>query len=1452
FFDLGGHSLKVTVLIHKIKKALNKDISIHQIFNHPTIVEQGKYLLNEKESLYQTIRKVEESEFYDASSAQKRMYILQKMDKDSTAYNISGKLEIIGEIDIGRLNNALHDLVVRHEILRTSFEMIDTRIVQKVHAINDIRVVIDVTDLESEVELDENINSFIQPFDLEKPLLLRICLFNMENYRKVLAFDMHHIISDGVSMSIITTEFCELYAGHQLEELPIQYKDYAAWQLRQKNTLEYNKQEAYWLKEFEGELPVLNMPTDYTRSCYQDFMGDSVNFTINRELTNKLNELARKTGTTLHMVLLSSLNILIARYSGQDDFVVGTPVAGRNHRELENLIGVFVNTIAIRTQITGAESFSEYLNKVKSKVLADYENQDYQFEELVEKVAAEKNLNRNPLFDIMFVLQNMDESKFTIENSAFKAESLSNATEKFDITMTAIEEQGQINVSLSYATSLYRRSTIERMVEQYLNILSCVTDRQGILIKDIDFLSDKERQMLLYDFNDTDADYPRNTTIHELFEKCVEGVPENIAVTFGKATLTYKELDEKANALARTFRKLGVKADDIVAIMVERSCEMIVGMLAILKAGGAYLPIDPSYPKDRIEYTLTDSGTEILVSTRKIAETLNITANVVDITDPAAYDQDSTKLKNINIPNNLAYVIYTSGTTGKPKGVMIEHKNVVRLMFNDKMQYDFNNHDVWTMFHSFCFDFSVWEMYGALLYGGRLVMVPKEVSMDTEAFLELLKSEKVTVLNQIPTPFYSLMNKELACPDKELSLRYVIFGGEELKSAMLKEWYEKYPATRLINMYGITETTVHVTFKEIHESVINERISNIGKPIPTLTTYIMNEDSKLLPIGVIGELCVGGDGVARGYLHKEELTAKKFIMNPYKKGERIYRSGDMARVLETGDLEYLGRNDFQVKIRGFRIELGEIESAVLKIEGIKEAIALAKGENENRYICAYYVGENEYNVGELRVRLKKFLPDYMIPSYFVALDSMPQTYNGKINRKALPEIDNKIDTGAKYEAPRNSIEEKLVEIWHEVLEVENIGINDNFFELGGHSLKATVLVLKIQKDMHKKILLRDIFMMPTIKELCVYLEKQDDSIYSTIEKVEDTGNYDTSSAQKRMYMLQQFDKESIAYNMPSVFVLNAEFDEKRIVNTFKELMERHEALKTYFVTSNDQIMQRIDKFCKFKLETTKSDDDIDSVIDSFVKPFNLSKAPLIRVRLLENSKKKFMMIDMHHIISDGVSMNILIRDFMDIYNGKKLEPLKLQYKDVAEWQNKLLNSYEIKKQKDFWLNLYKDEIPVLDLHTDYKRPPIKSFDGDEVNFELDGEILDSIKEFIKMTATTSHMLMLSVFYILLAKYCRQDEIVIGVPAADRIHPDLQDIIGSFVNTLALKNKPEGNKKYIDFLNEVKDNSIKAYENQSYQFETLIEDLNVRRDASRNPIFDVMFSMFDMAKKMLKI
>ena len=1100
FFDLGGHSLKATVVASRVHKELNRFLPLKELFKRPTILALSEYLSATKETPYAQIEPIKEQGHYEASSAQKRMWLLQQFDRASTGYNMSFALTMEGSLDISRLERAFLDLIKRHELLRTTFNVVNDIIVQKVAASMEFEV--EYTE-STEANIKAAINDFIRPFDLSQAPLLRVELIKTGANKHYLLFDMHHIIADGVSMSIITKELMALYEGQELTKQRIGYKEFSQWQNDYLQSEAMKEQENYWLAQLAGEIPLLNLPLDYPRPTLPSFAGGSLEFRLNAQLTKGLNNLARTTDTTLYMVLLSAVNILLFKYTNQEDIIVGTPIAGRRHVDLENVIGMFVNTLAMRCYPKNSKTYGEFLSEVKETALAAYENQDYQFEELIGKLNLHRDLSRTPLFDVMFVLQNIEVSELEVAGLKLTRANIMEKTAKFDLTFTAVEVSDEIVFTIEYGASLFKRETIQRLSIHLQNLMNEIVADQALLLGDINILSSAEREQIIHEFNDPDAEYPRDKTIHQLFEEQVARTPERVALVFEQKQLTYGELNQKANVIAHKLRSLGVKPGDYVGIIAARSLEMVIGIYGIIKSGGAYVPIDPTYPQARINFMLEDCQAKVVlikgeISLKEVTE--EVAVPVIDLGEIEVWEGESGNPSYVNQGTDLLYLIYTSGTTGKPKGVMIQHQNVVSLLKSDKFQFDFNEADVWSLFHSYAFDFSVWEMFGATLNGGKLIIVPLAVCQDPPLFLDYLKRYQISVLNQVPTAFYQLM---LAENETRMmaSIRYLIFGGEALNPRKLASWRRKYQQAKIINMYGITEITVHATYREITEVEIERGISDIGKPIPTLQIYILN-NGKLCGIGIPGELYIAGAGVAAGYLNQPELTRSKFIENPFTSGTVMYRTGDLARRLPDGNMEFLGRMDHQVKIRGFRIELRAIENHLLKLDQIKAVWVMDREDGQgHNYLCAYFVATAAIAVNEIRQHLSEMLPDYMIPSYFVRLEELPLTANGKIDQPSLPEP--VAMSEEEYVAPRTEMEVRVAQIWSEVLEKERIGINDNFFELGGHSLRATVLIEKINQRFNLSEPVVMLFKYPTINAMVTYLNQdhaQEDDVKEVNER----------------------------------------------------------------------------------------------------------------------------------------------------------------------------------------------------------------------------------------------------------------------------------------------------------------------------------------------------------------
>jgi amino acid adenylation domain-containing protein len=1033
------------------------------------------------------------------SYAQERIWIIDRL-KGTPDYHLPVVLRWKGPVDRRALYHAIRTILERHHILRTRIKEENGSVYQDVRDAEEW-----VLDYRDDIQEGDAVQRYIEdfvnrPFDLSNDYMLRAGLLKINENQHLLTIVNHHIASDGLSVPLMVNEFVELYCANregrraELPELKIQYADYATWQRRYGESLSGGL--AYWNERLRGAVP-LELPLDKVRPAMQSVNGDVVEIEIGKELKGQLNRLSREEGVTLFMLLVAVCKTLLFRYSGQQDISVGTPVANRTHRETEGLIGFFTNTLVLRTTLEGKMGFRELLKQIKQNTLEAYNHMDVAFEKIVEQLADARDMSRSPLFQVMFVLQNTPPVPM-IPGVTLSVEPLANTTSKFEMTFDITELEEGMKVRIEYNTDLWRRETVNRIARHYAALLQAVVSHADERIGQLNMLTDAERTAMLSPLKDRMVSYAPDRMLVDLFEEQVLSAPDHIAIVDEDREWTYRELNEQANRLAGYLRiRRQVGRDDLVGLLQEKGERMIVGMLGILKAGGGYMPVDPEYPADRIGFMISDSGCKVLLDEKEWG---------LFQEEEVLYGKED--LPWVNLPGDLAYVIYTSGTTGRPKGVLIEHRNVVQLVKNERFRSDFGPGDVWTLFHSFCFDFSVWEMYGALLYGGKLVLVPRAVARDPESFLRLLEKERVTMLNQTPSAFYNLIGAVAEKGGSSLAVRTVIFGGEALSPGRLKEWHLRYPRTRLINMYGITETTVHVTYKEIGEAEITSDLSNIGAALPGVSCYVLDAAGGLLPVGIPGELYVGGTGVGRGYLNREELTGQRFIAHPFKEGQRLYRSGDRVKLLDNGEMEYLGRIDEQVKIRGYRIELGEIESALRDHPGIGSAVAVARvvssGEKE---LVAYIVGRDgavaadgeigeasgagELTTSEINVYLKDRLPAYMVPAHYVLLESLPLTGNGKIDKKSLPDPEGlSLPTGMEYIAPGNEIEAKLVKIWQEILGKEKIGIKDNFFEAGGNSIKLIKMVGMVNKVFQERISVVSAFKLPNIHALSAYLQSK--------------------------------------------------------------------------------------------------------------------------------------------------------------------------------------------------------------------------------------------------------------------------------------------------------------------------------------------------------------------------
>ncbi|HEJ4253194.1 TPA: pyoverdine non-ribosomal peptide synthetase PvdD [Pseudomonas aeruginosa] len=1405
------------------------------------------------------------------SYAQERQWFLWQLEPESAAYHIPSVLRLRGRLDLDALQRSFDSLVARHETLRTRFRLDGDEARQEIAA--SMALPLDIVALGplEEGALARQVETTIaRPFDLERGPLLRVSLLRLAEDDHVLVLVQHHIVSDGWSMQVMVEELVQLYAAYSrglevaLPALPIQYADYALWQRSWMEAGEKERQLAYWTGLLGGEQPVLELPFDRPRPVRQSHRGAQFILELDIDLSQALRRVAQQEGATAFALLLASFQALLYRYSGQADIRVGVPIANRNRVETERLIGFFVNTQVLKADLDGRMGFDELLAQARQRALEAQAHQDLPFEQLVEALQPERSLSHNPLFQVLFNYQSEARGNgqaFRFDELQMESVQFDSRTAQFDLTLDLTDEEQRFCAVFDYATDLFDASTVERLAGHWRNLLRGIVANPRQRLGELPLLDAPERRQTLSEWNPAQRECAVQGTLQQRFEEQARQRPQAVALILDEQRLSYGELNARANRLAHCLIARGVGADVPVGLALERSLDMLVGLLAILKAGGAYLPLDPAAPEERLAHILDDSGVRLLLTQGHLLEHLPRQAGVeVLAIDGLVLDgyAESDPLTTLSA-DNLAYVIYTSGSTGKPKGTLLTHRNALRLFSATEAWFGFDERDVWTLFHSYAFDFSVWEIFGALLYGGRLVIVPQWVSRSPEDFYRLLCREGVTVLNQTPSAFKQLM--AMACSadmaTQQPALRYVIFGGEALDLQSLRPWFQRFGdrQPQLVNMYGITETTVHVTYRPVSEADLEGGlVSPIGGTIPDLSWYILDRDLNPVPRGAVGELYIGRAGLARGYLRRPGLSATRFVPNPFPggAGERLYRTGDLARFQADGNIEYIGRIDHQVKVRGFRIELGEIEAALAGLAGVRDAVVLAHDGVGGTQLVGYVVADSAEDAERLRESLreslKRHLPDYMVPAHLMLLERMPLTVNGKLDRQALPQPDASLSQQA-YRAPGSELEQRIAAIWSEILGVERVGLDDNFFELGGHSLLATRVISRVRQEQQLDASLKALFERPVLEAFAQGLERTTDAV-STIPLADRQQPLALSFAQERQWFLWQLEPESAAYHIPSALRLRGRLDVDALQRSFDSLVARHETLRTRFRLEGGRSYQQVQPAVSVSIEREQFGEEglIERIQAIVVQPFDLERGPLLRVNLLQLAEDDHVLVLVqHHIVSDGWSMQVMVEELVQLYAGYSqgldvvLPALPIQYADYALWQRSWMEAGEKERQLAYWTGLLGGEQPVLELPFDRPRPARQSHRGAQLGFELPRELVEAVRALAQREGASSFMLLLASFQALLYRYSGQADIRVGVPIANRNRVETERLIGFFVNTQVLKADLDGRMGFDELLAQARQRALEAQAHQDLPFEQLVEALQPERNASHNPLFQVLFN-----------
>lgn len=1392
------------------------------------------------------------------TNAQKSIWVTEQYYRGSSINNICGSAVIQEKVDFDKLEESIKLVCKKHDNFWLEFKLVDGEVKQVLSERKKIQI--DAINIAGQNDLENEINKISRTtFKLENSKLFKFYIFKFKDGKGAFVLNIHHLISDAWTLALICNEIIKTYSAlkqnKEIQEKAIySYIDYIKSEKEYQKSEKFEKDKKYWEERFQNIPEVATIPGSIKeKNDTNNPDGERKKYQIEKKDIAKIKEYCKENRISLYNFFMAVYAIYIGEISGLDEFVIGTPILNRTNFKEKQAAGMFINMAPFKINMDEKIGFQEFVKNIATDSMDMLKHQKYSYQALIENLR-KRDKNIPNLYNILLSYQ-ITNAQQTEGDIKYKTEWTFNGccAEDIDIQIYDLNDTGSLNVAYDYKTSKYAEKDIEAIHKRILNIINQVIGTKNILLKDIDIVTVEEKEKLLVEFNNTDLEYDENIPFIKYFEEQAEKTPDEIAIVFENKKMTYRELNEKANSLAYLLRENEVTNNTVVGILLERSFEMLISMLAVLKSGGSYIPIASDYPKDRIEYMLEDSEATIILTSqnrRNLAD-----KKLINVKDKKIYEEHKENLENISKPEDLSYLIYTSGSTGTPKGVMLKQKNLSNFYNSMKniIEYlkDGKNHKILSI-TTVSFDIFAFETLMSLTSGLTVYLTSENGQKMTSEIERIIKENSVEIMQTTPSVMkFHLEN--LNNKDSLKSLKYIMLAGEPLSKSLVDKIKEIVPDVTIYNGYGPSETTI---FSAVGNATNQEEVT-IGTPINNTQIYILNKNKKVLPQGTRGELYISGDGVGKGYMNKEEQTNSNFIPNPFIAGKIMYKVGDLGSFDDKGEITCYGRVDNQVKIRGLRIELQEIEKRIQSVYNIHDCVVVKKVVKGKDALCAYYVERGHVIKSVLKSVLYSKLPEYMVPQYFVKMDQLPHTPNGKVDRKALPDpvIDEK---ELEIVKPRNAIDKELIKIIEKMLQVDKVGINNTLIELGGDSLTAITLSTKILSKFNVQLNIKDILSNYTIKDMSDYIAKNktEDISKIKIEKAPIQETYPLSSAQKRIYYnVKMIGEENVVYNISWAMLADEILDRDKVQKVFEKIIKRHSTLRTEFIIQDGKVVQKIKDNVEFSIPIFKNtENEINNIVNKFVKPFQIDKAPLIRVELhYIDNQKTLLLLDTHHIIMDGTALNNLVIEFNRLYNGEDLKNIPIQYKDYAVWEENYNKSDSIKVQEKYWIDKFKDcEFMQLNLPYDYNMPSTRSYNGNTITNIIDEKSFRKIERYAKKMGVSPYMFFVSAFFILLYKYTGQDDINIGSPMANRNRNETKRMFGMFVNNIVLRGKIAPEETFKEFLDKIKEQLLEDLTYQPYPFDMLVKKLKIDVDTLRNPLFDVMFTYQNKQETAVKI